>query len=80
MENSSTWTNFYLTKNKNVYNTYYMAGIVKNALDILIYLLSIMGKRRKASNFQQLSNNCLFSVLLIIVPVVFGTEQSILSH
>lgn len=48
------WTNFYLTQNKNVYNTCYRADIIMNSLEILIYLLFITAKRKTAPNFQQL--------------------------
>lgn len=49
------WTNFYLTWNKNVYNTCYIADIFINPLKTFIYLLCITAKRKTAPNF----NNCL---------------------
>lgn len=73
------WTNFYLSKNKNVYNTCYITDINMNSLEILIYLLFIMAKRKTAPNFQQLPSNRLVLVLLVTVSMDFGMEHSILS-
>lgn len=42
------WTNFYLTQNKNVYNTCYIADIIINSLEILIYLLFITAKKKNS--------------------------------
>lgn len=63
-----------------------MAGTIINDLEILIYFLFILRKRKAAPNFQQLPGNRLVSVFLAVVSVcelwimVVGMEHSISSH